>query len=52
MVDGNNIQTDSNYANLAVKVFADFCCESCSCKTEKSHIKGLEDSGLSKFDGE
>lgn len=22
---------------LAIKIFSDFCCESCSCKTESDH---------------
>lgn len=27
------------YENLAIKIFSEFCCESCSCKGEQDHVR-------------
>jgi hypothetical protein len=34
------ISTDGiEFENLAVKIFSDFCCNGCSCVSEKDHDK-------------
>jgi hypothetical protein len=36
--DGEAVINDG----LALKVFQEFCCESCSCKSEKDHMRNDE----------
>jgi hypothetical protein len=30
---------EPQYESLAMKIFSDFCCNGCSCKSESDHIK-------------
>ena len=32
-------EIDLQYESLAMKIFSDFCCNGCSCKSESDHNK-------------
>jgi hypothetical protein len=32
-------QPEPQYESLAMKIFSDFCCNGCSCKSESDHNK-------------